>query len=189
MLDKKNYLNLNDRQSNFIKKKKNLGCVNHNQDFVSHPNVHSNTHSHLQSQSQYHHPQYVTYNNFYNNPTPSSGYPVNQTEADESSSKIKFARENSYQSCIECTNLVQNSKFELNHRKIRCNLCQKNNHIKIQNTNNSKGSFYIYNSYKAGKMNQICNSCNTTFIVPVALSKQRKTCYYCFKAGKVPINS
>jgi hypothetical protein len=39
-------------------------------------------------------------------------------------------------------------------------------------------------SYKAGKTTQICQACKNQFVVPLALVKQRRTCYYCFKSGK-----
>jgi hypothetical protein len=39
-------------------------------------------------------------------------------------------------------------------------------------------------SYKAGKTTQTCLACKNPFVVPLALVKQRKTCYYCFKSGK-----
>lgn len=39
-------------------------------------------------------------------------------------------------------------------------------------------------SYKAGKTTQTCQACKNPFVVPLALVKQRRTCYYCFKSGK-----
>ena len=84
----------------------------------------------------------------------------------------------SKQNCVTCLNPFKVIKAEAHWRK-RCSNCQKNHHNKL-----STSKYYSYNSYKAGKMNQICASCNSTFVVPVSLMKQRKTCYYCFKEGK-----
>jgi len=79
--------------------------------------------------------------------------------------------------CVDCYTPFS-VKTSNNWRK-RCTPCQKTFFEKINNIK----SFYSVNSYKAGKMNQVCSKCKNTFIVPVALAKQRKTCYYCFKSS------
>ena len=79
--------------------------------------------------------------------------------------------------CVDCFSPF--SVKNVNNWKKRCVSCQKTFYEKI----NSIKNFYTVNSYKAGKMNQNCLKCKNSFIVPVALAKQRKTCYYCFKSS------
>ena len=79
--------------------------------------------------------------------------------------------------CVDCFSPF--SVKNVNNWKKRCVPCQKTFYEKISSIKN----FYTTNSYKAGKMNQTCLKCKNSFIVPVALAKQRKTCYYCFKGS------
>jgi hypothetical protein len=79
--------------------------------------------------------------------------------------------------CSECFKPFFITKVE-SHWKKRCPICQKEFNQKAASLKN----YYRYNSYKAGKTNQPCAICKKSFVVPVALIKQRKTCYYCFKA-------
>lgn len=111
--------------------------------------------------------------NFANSYTPTNpnGYGLNNTSV--------FTKQN----CVTCLNTFKVIKAEAHWRK-RCPNCQKTFNSKL-----SSSKYYSYNSYKAGKMNQVCASCNSTFVVPVSLMKQRKTCYYCFKEGKTANNA
>jgi hypothetical protein len=151
----------------------------------------------------------TSFNNFLNNPTISGkNYPSKPTHKHSQSdynqiTPTTFNSKNykiSPPSCRDCFahfTISKNSAF----RK-RCQECHKDHFAKkskfkndkllnqtigieanLNQTSNSNTANQY--SYKAGKTNQICLSCKASFIVPIALAKQRKTCYYCFKSGKV----
>ena len=140
------------------------------------------------------------FNNFVNNNSEYLTPSLNHNHITPTSYNQKNNSKNYNSQCPECMVPYIVNKNNPNWKK-KCSECQKKYYGKANkykgsgvNSNTCNTNAVTENtsvtsnhySYKAGKMNQICYYCNNSFIVPMALAKQRKTCYYCFKAGKGP---
>jgi hypothetical protein len=125
----------------------------------------------FKSQAQFYPQRHVDYDN-YNTPT-------------NYSNKYSYHRANSPRiinvKCSICYFPFRVTKQEATFKRNLCFICFK------KFNNEKKYHRYNFNDYKAGKINKICPCCGVIFVVPLALSHNRKTCYTCFKSGKIQI--